>query len=465
MFRKPTPIIATARSYSLLLVLFVFLQNYARVLCRKSLFEVAYTNINPYIQVDKSTGKATGIIPDIFEFSDLFCHEKNTTDDYEHVLGYVSEIKTIPKILELLNSDTSYGENGTALEKISSDRAFWFPVLETIDVNAYRSIKARNLTLFHVKHLKKVAVVVSEKHIHLIEKVRVGLIHTSSVAILALIGGVLFSIIIWFIERWNKQDFDKAFIRGVGTGFWLTVVTMGTVGYGDITPKTCPGRSVAFLWMIVSVVFASVMTATISETVLGTDSLQLYHQKVTAIKKSPEENIVKYDYHGIYVPAEDINELIHNLEYHEAEYGLLNEDIAAAYQDDFQNADQGDESMEQLSFVYSIDTDIPIEFLVNMNDPVVEKYMKCWKEHKEEVVPSILSKYKQHISYEIVHHISVTKLFLQYPNLFYVCGACLAMIIVGLVYELCLWFKKPVYVLPKAELFKTALESHGLNRK
>ena len=39
------------------------------------------------------------------------------------------------------------------------------------------------------------------------------------------------------------------------------------------------------------------------------------------------------------------------------------------------------------------------------------------------------------------------------------------MIIVGLVYELCLWFKKPVYVLPKAELFKTALESHGLNRK
>ena len=48
--------------------------------------------------------------------------------------------------------------------------------------------------------------------------------------------------------------------------------------------------------------------------------------------------------------------------------------------------------MEQLSFVYSIDTDIPIEFLVNMNDPVVEKYMKCWKEHKDEVVPSILSK-------------------------------------------------------------------------
>ena len=116
----------TARGLSLLLVLFVFLQNHARVLSRESLFEVVYTNINPYIHIEKSTGNATGIIPDIFEFSDLFCHEKNATDDYEHVLGYVSEVKTIPKILELLNSDTSYGENDTALEKFQRTEHFGF---------------------------------------------------------------------------------------------------------------------------------------------------------------------------------------------------------------------------------------------------------------------------------------------------------------------------------------------------
>lgn len=439
--------IKLASFYMTLLIVLASFYLPLEVECRESLFEMVYTNISPYIYVENNTHK--GIIPDIFEFTDLFCHEKNVTDDYDHVLGYKAELKSIPKLLEVLNSDNvTYGQCGSALENITAGRAFWFPVLETIDVHAYEKIKAKNLTLFHVKHLKKVAVIVGEKKIHLIEKVYEGLTHCSSVAILALIGGMLFAIAIWFIERLNKQDFDKSFIRGVGTGFWLTVVTMGTVGYGDITPKTCPGRSVAFLWMIVSVIFASVMTATISETVLGTDSLQLYDQKVTAIKKSPEENLAKHDYHADFVPAENMKELIDNLEYHKAEYGLLNEDIAAAYQDDFKNADHGDQSMEQLSFVYSVDVDIPIEFLVNMNDPVVAKYMDCWKAHKEEVVPSILSKYKQHISYEIVHHISMTKLFLQYPILIYVVGGIFGIVSIGLFYEFYLWFSK-LKTLPK----------------
>ena len=83
-----------------------------------------------------------------------------------------------------------------------------------------------------------------------------------------------------------------------------------------------------------------------------------------------------------------------------------------------------------------------------MNDPVVAKYMDCWKAHKEEVVPSILSKYKQHISYEIVHHISMTKLFLQYPILIYVVGGIFGVVSIGLFYEFYLWFSK-LKTLPK----------------
>lgn len=41
--------------------------------------------------------------------------------------------------------------------------------------------------------------------------------------------------------------------------FWFVVVTMSTVGYGDITPKTIPGRILAFLLSIWGVFIISLV--------------------------------------------------------------------------------------------------------------------------------------------------------------------------------------------------------------
>lgn len=41
--------------------------------------------------------------------------------------------------------------------------------------------------------------------------------------------------------------------------FWLVIVTMATVGYGDITPKTLPGRVFAFFLAIWGVFLISLV--------------------------------------------------------------------------------------------------------------------------------------------------------------------------------------------------------------
>ncbi len=81
--------------------------------------------------------------------------------------------------------------------------------------------------------------------------------------------GVLFLLVgalIWLVERRANPDFAPRPGRGVADGFWWTVVTMTTVGYGDKTPRTAAGRLLALAWMLASVVIVSGFTATITAT-------------------------------------------------------------------------------------------------------------------------------------------------------------------------------------------------------
>lgn len=101
----------------------------------------------------------------------------------------------------------------------------------------------------------------------------------------ALLIGVLFVVgnIVWIVERReNPEHFPPTWLRGVGSGMWLAIVTLTGVGYGDTVPRTGLGRLVAAIWMILCMLFVSTLTASIAS--------WLTHYNLThGVVKSPDQ--------------------------------------------------------------------------------------------------------------------------------------------------------------------------------
>ena len=70
---------------------------------------------------------------------------------------------------------------------------------------------------------------------------------------------------VWLFERRkNSEQFGGTAASGLGSSFWWAAVTMTTVGYGDKSPRTFGGRTIALLWMFISVIIISGFTAQIT---------------------------------------------------------------------------------------------------------------------------------------------------------------------------------------------------------
>ncbi len=87
--------------------------------------------------------------------------------------------------------------------------------------------------------------------------------------VLLLVGAIL-----WVVERKHNDTISLRPVQGIGTGVWLAIVTMTTVGYGDRVPHTAAGRVVAGIWMLISLVVVSSLTAFLATalTISGLDS-------------------------------------------------------------------------------------------------------------------------------------------------------------------------------------------------
>jgi len=87
-----------------------------------------------------------------------------------------------------------------------------------------------------------------------------------SPALLRLLAFVLALLIIvghlvWIFERKHNPEFPKDYIHGIWAGIWYAGVTVTTVGYGDKTPKSIPGRLIGLLWMFAGLFVIANFTA------------------------------------------------------------------------------------------------------------------------------------------------------------------------------------------------------------
>jgi voltage-gated potassium channel len=63
---------------------------------------------------------------------------------------------------------------------------------------------------------------------------------------------------------------DRKDFHSLEDGVWWAIVTLGTVGYGDIVPTTTWGRLLGSIVIIVGVTFLSFLTATVTSLFVST---------------------------------------------------------------------------------------------------------------------------------------------------------------------------------------------------
>ncbi|MBL6802111.1 MAG: two pore domain potassium channel family protein [Synechococcus sp. BS307-5m-G38] len=65
----------------------------------------------------------------------------------------------------------------------------------------------------------------------------------------------------YLLERSNDPQYFGSIVRA----FWFSIVTMTTIGYGDITPSSSLGKIIAILFGLVGIVCIALLTANILE--------------------------------------------------------------------------------------------------------------------------------------------------------------------------------------------------------
>jgi len=137
---------------------------------------------------------------------------------------------------------------------------------------------------------------------------------------------VLVALLIWALEhKSNPKEFggDGKVHRGIGSALWWSAVTMTTVGYGDLAPRSPAGRLVAIGWMFVSLFLVSWFTASMASiltaermdagtgglVVRGPDDLRRLHVAVIA-GTSSEDYLRRRQIDYILIPPKELLEAL-----------------------------------------------------------------------------------------------------------------------------------------------------------
>ncbi len=105
----------------------------------------------------------------------------------------------------------------------------------------------------------------------------------------------------WLIERKkNPDNFHPNPVKGIASGIWWAAVTMTTVGYGDMTPRTFGGRLIALFWMFSSLLIVSAIIGSVASTLtiakgkpLIASKADLYKGRLASIKHSSSDAYLK----------------------------------------------------------------------------------------------------------------------------------------------------------------------------
>jgi len=100
-------------------------------------------------------------------------------------------------------------------------------------------------------------------------------------AFVTLLVGVAAGIVVSLVD---PKDFPT-----VEDGIWWAIVTLGTVGYGDIVPTTVTGRIVGVVLIVFGVTFISFLTATVTSAFVSAERSESRELELAQQSEAEEE--------------------------------------------------------------------------------------------------------------------------------------------------------------------------------
>ena len=115
----------------------------------------------------------------------------------------------------------------------------------------------------------------------------------------------------WVMETWtNEEEFPRHFLIGWFEGIWWSFISMTTVGYGDKTPKSIPGRLFSIIWIIMGITTFSFVTAVLSSEIHNVsfkDTSEMHGYKVGVLRGHLYDAMLIAKHGGILVPVDSQN--------------------------------------------------------------------------------------------------------------------------------------------------------------
>ena len=124
--------------------------------------------------------------------------------------------------------------------------------------------------------------------------------------------------VFWWVEK-GKHTISVNYFPGIFQAFWYVMVTMTTVGYGDIVPRKWVGRVMAFLVMLIGIGFFGWAIAQLSSAITVqklhsdiTDERDLRNKMVATVAGTTSVEALN-DLGAIVVPVKVIDDAIEKL--------------------------------------------------------------------------------------------------------------------------------------------------------
>ena len=380
-------------------VLFLLVELQSTVYSMK--FQVIYWELKPYIWTNNGT--RDGILPLILERATTLC----STKKYNVTVTYSLNLNTLKAFDRILASKKPrYGKKDLKnITVTETDHVIWFPYPVSLrEKGETNPIRLRNLELYDFVYASSISIIMRRDHIKISSKILNG-VHTCIPLIIQLFFcSLIAAIIIWFVERNKNSSISQSFIEGTGISLWWSHITITTTGYGDIVPVTIIGRLVASAWMIVGIFIMSIITATITESVVGLSDLNIFEKSIAVLKHSHEERVAIENYKGNqnnvkeYESYQKVIQAVKNKECYAA---LINSDVASWYENDLRSHKDS-----PLVVVSNIPLEIPVHLLISRKakDNESKRFFKCMmKENKDEIITWSIKYFKKPLKTETVY--------------------------------------------------------------